>query len=71
MTRGIEEESTHNGYVQVCATAPEIAPAPNLPTTDGFFSPAGVKYVLTDSYTMKFKPTWHMSAGFRAEGREY
>lgn len=45
----LEWKGSHSGYVHVCATAPETAPAANLRTADGFFSPSGVKYFLTDS----------------------
>jgi hypothetical protein len=47
----------YKGYVQVWATAPEIAPAANLRYHGGFLSPGEVKYVRIDSYTMKFSPT--------------
>ena len=41
--------TTYNGYVQVCATAPDMAPAASLRTAGGFLSPSGVRYFLTDS----------------------
>jgi len=52
-----EKKKTYKGYVQVCATAPEMAPANNFLTALGFCSPSGVRYLRTDSYTMKFNPT--------------
>ena len=51
-------EIAYKGYVQVCATAPEIAPAASLLTAEGFLSPSGVKYFLTDSYVIKLSPTY-------------
>ncbi len=48
---------SHKGYVQVWATAPDIAPALSLRTFVGFLSPSGVSHFLTDSYVMKFRPT--------------
>lgn len=41
------KSATHKGYVQVCATAPDIAPAPSLPKAVGFSLPSGVKYCRT------------------------
>lgn len=49
---------TDNGYVQVWATAPETAPAASFRAAVGFVSPSAVKYFLTDSYVMKFSPTF-------------
>lgn len=40
---------TYNGYVQVCATAPEMAPANSFRKELGFLSPSGVRHLLTDS----------------------
>lgn len=54
--RGIPKK-THNGYVHVCATAPDIAPAASFRTALGFCSPSNVRYCLTYSYVMKFNPT--------------
>lgn len=51
------EVRTYNGYVHVCATAPEIAPANSFLTALGFCSPSGVRYVRTISYVMKLSPT--------------
>lgn len=48
----------HNGYVHVWATAPEMAPAASFRRTGGFFSPSGVSHLRTDSYVMKFRPTF-------------
>ena len=42
-------DDPYNGYVQVWATAPEMAPAANLRTADGFLSPSRVRYLRTDS----------------------
>lgn len=37
-----------------------MAPASNLRTGLGFLSPSGVKYFRTDSYVMKFSPTFEL-----------
>lgn len=50
--------ATDNGYVQVWATAPEMAPAKSLRNALGFLSPSGVNAWRIDSYTMKFRPTY-------------
>lgn len=47
----------YNGYVHVCATAPDTAPASSLRRGPGVASPSGVKYLRTDSYVMKLRPT--------------
>jgi hypothetical protein len=49
---------SYNGYVHVWATAPEMAPASSLRIALGFLSPSGVRYLRTDSYVMKLRPTW-------------
>lgn len=46
---GIRGKDAYNGYVHVCATAPETAPAQSFRTLDGFFSPSGVSHFRTDS----------------------
>lgn len=48
---------THKGYVHVCATAPEMAPASNFLVALGLASPSGVRYVRTNSYVIKLRPT--------------
>lgn len=53
-----KKRNTHNGYVHVCATAPEMAPAASLRIALGFLSPSGVRYWRTYSYTMKLRPTY-------------
>jgi hypothetical protein len=40
---------TYKGYVHVCATAPEMAPAASFRTALGFLSPSGVRYFRTSS----------------------
>ena len=42
----------------VCATAPDMAPAPSLPMLPGLDAPSGVKCCRTLSYTMKLSPTY-------------
>lgn len=59
---------THKGYVQVCATAPEMAPASSFRVALGFCSPSGVKYFRTDSYTMKLRPTWVLVSMVKVTG---
>lgn len=50
--------NAYKGYVHVCATAPEIAPASSFLNASGFFSPSGVSTFRTCSYVMKFRPTY-------------
>lgn len=49
ITRKMYRIGTYKGYVQVCATAPEIAPAASFLIAFGFLSPSGVRYFLTIS----------------------
>jgi hypothetical protein len=41
--------TTYKGYVHVCAIAPAVAPAANLPTALGSLSPSGVNIWRIDS----------------------